>query len=281
MAILYSHTFGDYTGTTALPATFYLTELVTGGATHAIVSSIAVMFYKSPNGEYNMRCRIKDSDGNWGAYSYEDVTWAGETTQIITFTFADVTAQVDSDRFEVQVSKNTGPPRTTYTAHDDDDTYFIVEGTWEGVLPGQAKNPTPEHETSGLTLHATSVIWESGGNTDSYNVYFGTLSGFLSFVENTVDLNSVLTSSFPHYADLNYWRIDAVNENGTTIGDEWSLSTILFGPPLPQGITLDYSGEPGDEDYGEPTGTPTGENAMLTVKRLVAAAYNKIWYEDI
>lgn len=274
MATLYSHTFEDYTGVSALPGTYYLSELVTGGASHATVSSITVMFYKSSNGEYNMRCRIKDSDGNWGDYSYEDVTWAGETTQIITFTFADVTAQVSSDRFEVQVSKNSGPAYTTYTAHDDDDTYFVVEGTWEGVLPGQATDPTPDIDASDVTLHSTTGTWVSGGNTDSYNVYYGTLSGFLSLVGNTVELSMALVEGqFSVYGRISYWRVDAVNTAGITPGVEWAFTTMLFAPPLPTGVTL-------DED-GEPTGTPTGENNMLTVKRLVAAANGKIWVEDI
>lgn len=45
-----------------------------------------------------------------------------------------------------------------------------------------------------------------------------------------------------------------------------------FDPPLPSGVTL---------VDGVPTGTPTGESNMITIRKLVAAADNKIWYEDI
>lgn len=371
MATLYSHTFEDLTGVNTLPGTFYLSGLVTGGATHATISSITTMFYVSTNGDYVMRCRIKDSEGNWGDYSYEDVTWAGETTQIITFTFADVTAQVSSNRFEVQVSKSSGPPFTTYLAHDDDDSYFVVEGVWEGVSPGAPTTPTPTNndtevdfsgfalswvtggntdtydvwigpsgslsrvsqeqegtsyvtnisevplnqkiywrvdairgeettegtnwnfdarpgqvsttvpidEASDITLHSTTGSWDSpSANTTSYRVLYGTLSGFLEEVGTTSDLSIALVEGqFPIYGKISYWRVNAVNDFGTTVGEELYFTTMLFDPVLPTGVTLDHSGGEG----GVPTGTATGENNMMTVRRLVVAAYNKIYYENI
>jgi len=295
MATLYSHTFADYTGTDTLPGTFYLSGLATGGATHATVSSITVMFYKSNNGEYNMRCRIKDSDGNWGDYSYEDVTWAGETTQIITFTFANVTAQVSSNRFEVQVSKNTGPPRTTYTAHDDDDTYFIVTGTWEGILPGDPINPIPIHEATEITSYTLS--WENGGNTNTFDVYFRPFGEFFEKVASdivglSISIKEFLYGSHYNYGELYLWCVIAKNAQGVNHappsgfgagygGTIWEFNARTFKPPLPIGVTLDYSGDSDDEGFGEPIGTPIGENAMLAVRRLVAAANDKIWYESI
>ena len=141
-------------------------------------------------------------------------------------------------------------------------------------LPGQATDPTPDIDASDITLHSTTGTWVSGGNTDSYNVYYGTLSGFLSLVDNTVDLSIALVEGqFSIYGKISYWRVDAVNAFGITPGVEWVFTTMLFGPPLPTGVTLDAE--------GEPTGTPTGESGMLTVRRLVAAANNKFWYENI
>lgn len=46
-----------------------------------------------------------------------------------------------------------------------------------------------------------------------------------------------------------------------------------FSPPLPSGVTLDAE--------GNPTGDPTGENNVITLRRLIVAANNKIFYEDI
>jgi len=205
------------------------------------------------------------------------VVWGGETTQIITFTFPSVLANVSGAKFEVKLAKTAGPPRTTYTAHDASDTYFIVVGTWEGVLPGKPITPYPADEASNVTLDDTTATWVSGGNTDSYSIYYGTLSGFLVLVEEEVtDLFlDLVVGNFSVYGRISYWRVDAVNTNGTTAGDEWYFTTMLFDPVLPTGITLDHSGGAG----GVPTGTATGENNMITVRRLIAVARNKIFYE--
>ena len=158
------------------------------------------------------------------------------------------------------------------------DWHFVNYGTDAPALPGKPINPTPTDAASDVTLHSTTGTWESGGDTDSYNVYYGTLSGFLELVEEGVtDLSLPLVEGqFSVYGKISYWRIDAVNENGTTQGDEWVFTTMLFAPPLPTGYSLDYG-----EDPPVLTGTPTGESNMMTVRKLVVAANNKIWYEDI
>jgi len=73
------------------------------------------------------------------------------------------------------------------------------------------------------------------------------------------------------------WRVDAINEFGTTTGDVWTFDSIDFHPPLVSGMSLtDVEGE-----EGEMTGTPTGQNNMITVRKLLAAANDRIWLEDI
>ena len=142
-------------------------------------------------------------------------------------------------------------------------------------LPEKPTNPTPSNEASDVNLNATGVTWEDGGNTDSYNIYYGTLSGFLELLEEGVTDTeyTLISSSWPDYDNAYYWRVDAVNEYGVTQGDEWYFTTLVFDPVLPSGMSL-------DED-GEPTGTPTGQNNMVTIKRLTAIANNRFWYEDI
>lgn len=141
--------------------------------------------------------------------------------------------------------------------------------------PGKPTTPYPANAATGVTLDDTTATWVNGGNTDSYNIYYGTLSGFLDLVaEGVTDLSQALIEgAYGVYNRITYWRVDAVNEVGITTGDEWYFTTLIFDPVLPTGVTLD-----GD---GEPTGTPTGESGMLTIKKLVAAANSKIWYEDI
>jgi len=160
---------------------------------------------------------------------------------------------------------------TWNSAETGNDQRFKVNGE---SLPSKPINPTPKHEGSGVSLSATTVTWEDGGGADTYNIYYGTLSGFLSLVaEGISDLEIALVEgNFDHYGEIYYWRVDAVNDAGVTQGDEWAFTALIFDPVLPHGITL---------VDGEPTGTPDGENNMITVKRLVAAAENAIWFEDI
>lgn len=153
-------------------------------------------------------------------------------------------------------------------------------GTTEGDVwtfdprPGQVSTFTPLNTATDLTLSEVESTWVSpSANTDSYDIYFGLESGNLTLVDNTVGLLLDLVSVFPTYNYTYYWNIDAVNDFGVTSGNEVSFTTIAFYPPLPTGVTLDND--------GNPTGTPTGINNMITVRRLVVAANSKIWYESI
>lgn len=144
--------------------------------------------------------------------------------------------------------------------------------------PEKPINPTPTDAADDVTLDHQTITWEDGGDATSYDVYYGDTSGDLTLVsEGQVGTsftiwNVYLGSPFD-YLITRYWRIDAVNDAGTTTGDEWSFACIAFDPPLPTGVTLDAE--------GNPTGTPTGENNMVTLRKLVAAARNKIFYENI
>lgn len=81
------------------------------------------------------------------------------------------------------------------------------------------------------------------------------------------------------------WRVDATNEFGTTTGDTWEFTAAKL-------LTIHTSyrlipGGSGSGPYDYPPGVQgtdwewTGENCVIAIKRLVAAANNKIWYEDI
>ena len=105
---------------------------------------------------------------------------------------------------------------------------------------------------------------------ETYDVYFGP-TGDLSLIPFD---QSGLSIEVPYTLEYNTeysWRIDATNENGTTTGDTWSFTALAFSPPLPSGVTLDGN--------GNPTGTPTGLNNMVTLKRIVVAATNSVFYE--
>ena len=160
-----------------------------------------------------------------------------------------------------------------WATYANGDIYFAMWGS--PGYPGKPTTPGPAADASDVTLNDTTATWVSGGDTNSYNVYYGTLSGFLSLVESEVtDLYLPLVDgAFSVYNTITYWRVDAVNDQGTTTGDEWAFTTLRFYPVLPTGMSLD--------DDGNPTGTPSGLNNMISVHRLVAAAQDKIWYEEL
>jgi len=162
----------------------------------------------------------------------------------------------------------------------DNDTYDLlakVNGD-EEASPEKAINPTPTNANDTVTLDQATITWENGGGATSYNVYYGDTSGDLTLVsegqvETSLTVTGITLGSPYEYLITRYWRVDSINEAGTTTGDEWSFTTIKFDPPLPTGVTLD--------DDGNPTGTPTGQNFMTTTRILVGVANNKVWFENI
>lgn len=162
------------------------------------------------------------------------------------------------------------------------------EGTTTGDIwnfdprPGQVTVTTPENEATGIKLHETSVGWEEpDGQIQSYDIYYGTLSGFLEYVGSVNAgeelLIPLIVGDWPNYAKFRYFRIDTVNEFGVTQGNETYFSNILFNPPLPSGLT--FSGDPTDENNGI-SGTPSGENNVYTVRRVIACAKNTLYFEE-
>lgn len=69
------------------------------------------------------------------------------------------------------------------------------------------------------------------------------------------------------YNTTYYWQVQGANTAGDLDDSEvWSFTTTTFRPPV---VPIGGNGE------------PIGINNMLTRKRFIAAANNKIWYEDI
>ena len=180
---------------------------------------------------------------------------------------------------------------TWYAEHwSDVPALRSTSDTWSFTtsgVPEKPINPAPINTADDVILNRTTITWEDGGRATSYDVYYGNNAAEVAAADNTdetgiylgnqAELSLTITgidygSPFEYLA-ARYWRIDAVNDIGTTTGNAWSFAAIAFDPPLPTGVTLDAD--------GEPTGTPTGESGMLTVKRLVAVTNNKFWYEDI
>jgi len=112
---------------------------------------------------------------------------------------------------------------------------------------------------------------------ETYDVYVDIGEGMVLVASGISDLFWDIDFGPFLYNNGYSWRVDATNENGTTTGDVWTFTSLAYSPPLPTGITLtDVEG-----DEGEQTGTPTGVNNMITVRKLIAVANNKVWMESI
>ena len=98
---------------------------------------------------------------------------------------------------------------------------------------------------------------------ETYDIYFGP-TGDLSLISFD---QSELSIEVPYTLDYNVeysWRVDATNEFGTTTGDVWSFTTLVFAPTA---VSVDGGGN------------PTGLNNMVTLKRLVVASNDGVFYE--
>ena len=89
--------------------------------------------------------------------------------------------------------------------------------------PSVVSSPSPAHTSTNQPV-SLSLGWVDGGNTDSYDVYFGTSSP-PPFVSNTLLLNH--NPGALNQATQYFWRIDARNANGVTTGPTWSFTTQI------------------------------------------------------
>lgn len=114
------------------------------------------------------------------------------------------------------------------------------------------------------------------------------ISNFLEAVLNS-DLQIVAGLE---YGATYYWQVQAGNTASDLADSEvWSFTVLDFLPPAHStreklvygepGGPGDPEGDPGDPDTREYETIPSGENNMLTARRLIVAAKNKIFYEDI
>ena len=148
------------------------------------------------------------------------------------------------------------------------------------LMPSPATLTAPGNGSSNGTL-TPLLQWEAGSPyiPELYDIYLGRTSGSLELLVGNRQSTSVQILSVLRRNTTYYWRVDSADQNAVISGTEWSFTTLGFDPPLPTGMSLEY----GEDDAGEEeilaVGTPTGINGMVTIKRLVAAANDKIWYE--
>ncbi|MHC4084613.1 MAG: right-handed parallel beta-helix repeat-containing protein [Planctomycetota bacterium] len=103
----------------------------------------------------------------------------------------------------------------------------IYEGGGKLAKFSKANNPNPPDGATNVSI-ITYLSWTAGYNAISHDVYFGTTSS-PPFV-----CNQTATTFDPETIDYDmtyFWRINEVNNSGTTKGQLWSFTTP--GPPPP------------------------------------------------
>jgi len=117
--------------------------------------------------------------------------------------------------------------------------------------------------------------------SETYSVYFNTGSG-MTLIESGISAVELTIGFGPFLYNTGYsWRVDATNGYGTTTGDTWTFTSLVFAPPLPTGVSLsDVAGSEGVITDAAKAAA-TGSNNIITLRKLLAAANNRIWFEDV
>lgn len=99
-------------------------------------------------------------------------------------------------------------------------------------LPNKAQDPVPEHEATEVDFSSRTIMWTDGGYADTFNVYIGDAADNLTLVSAAQEDSEYILSD----ADMAlwpegtcYWRIDSINEIGTTTGNVWNFTIIVVG----------------------------------------------------
>lgn len=115
-----------------------------------------------------------------------------------------------------------------------DYTNYAIAGVSNGrlylgefPLPGKPLNPDPTDTEVGTDISDYTLSWETGGQTDTYDVYVGESAGSLVLASSAqIGTSLVIPEAYrlARTVETWYWRVDATNIYGTTTGDVWSFS---------------------------------------------------------
>jgi hypothetical protein len=122
------------------------------------------------------------------------------------------------------------PPFGDYMVDFKDVGVFVeswLTATTIPPLPSPAGNPNPPDGAVYVSTTA-DLSWTAGSDATSHDVYFGT-SSLPPFIRNqtAVTFDPGTMAMGTKY----YWRIDAVNGWGTTVGQVWDFITMTPPPP--------------------------------------------------
>jgi len=244
-----------------------------------------------------------NSGSSWTSYSPD--MWfktKADGVEKDTYTFGDVGTQFTIDFIW---NSQTFTPGSTYEISSvvlklcrylaPGEITVSIKAVEVAPTPQKVTTPSPIDTYTDMTLDWQQFTWvadEDAPDEEVYNVYWGTTSGDLDLIALEVPLLSIASSYLTAvagtgvYSRTYYWRVDTYwpSTDETAVGDEWSFTTIAFDQPKVSYVLI--TGGSGSGPYDDPPGVEgtdwryTGENNLVTLRRLVAAANNKIWIEN-
>lgn len=107
------------------------------------------------------------------------------------------------------------------------DDVILVDA--DAVPPFKASNPSPVNGDERIPAVGNDIAlsWTSGLLTDTFTVYLD-MNTNPTMQVSTRQSGTVFTASNLDADETYYWRVDAVNSNGTTKGDVWCFTTADY-----------------------------------------------------
>jgi hypothetical protein len=93
-----------------------------------------------------------------------------------------------------------------------------------GQAPGPASAPIPAIGATGIGINS-DLSWTAGTQSNSHDVYFGLSAPLLAGDFEGNQPGTTFDPGLLSYDTTYYWRVDEVNQHGTTIGATWSFRT--------------------------------------------------------
>jgi len=187
---------------------------------------------------YSGGCRVRSTDSGETWTEYPDRDFMFETHE----------EDIDYSLGELELDWNLPFNWRIDAKNDDGTTTGDVWNFSTSNLPAKPVNPTPANGEEHVSVYLGKIEWEDGNPenpADSYDVYFSKVGQIYWPIKlgSTSNTYFLLPSSL--YTSENYnWRVDAVNESGTTTGDMWYFTTQPVAGWIRAGFSL------GDEGVG-------------------------------
>jgi hypothetical protein len=98
--------------------------------------------------------------------------------------------------------------------------------------PGFATNPTPQENTFGTSWFNIPLSWTNPSSTTSIKINVGIHPDYLTELYSGLVINSFVLPSPLDVRRTYYWRIDELDNSGTTIGNVWTFTTSITLYPV-------------------------------------------------